>query len=49
MIGAHGRETGTDSDMTVINQPRGVEVTYRVTAVNIDGSGLPVVTEQVVL
>lgn len=43
------KETATDSEKTVINQPRGVEITYRVTAVNTNGPGPAVTSEQVVL
>jgi hypothetical protein len=43
------KDTATDSEKTVINQPRGVEITFRVTAVNKNGSGPSVTSEQVVL
>ncbi|MBI1784700.1 hypothetical protein HYR69_06100 [Candidatus Sumerlaeota bacterium] len=43
------KETATDSEKTVINQPRGVEITFRVTAVNKNGKGPSVTSEQVVL
>ncbi len=43
------KDTATDSEKTVINQPRGVEITYRVTAVNTNGPGPAVTSEQVVL
>jgi len=43
------KDTATDSEKTVINQPRGVEITYRVTAVNTNGPGPAVTSTQVVL
>jgi hypothetical protein len=44
-----GSLTGDNFVMTVINQPRGVEITYRVSAVNTNGPGPSVASEQVVL
>ncbi len=43
------KDTATDSEKTVINQPRGVEITYRVTAINTNGPGPAVTSTQVVL
>jgi len=43
------KDTATDSEKAVINQPRSVEITYRVTAVNTNGPGPAVTTTQVVL
>ena len=43
------KDTATDSEKTVISQPRGVEITYRVTALNTNGPGPAVTSTQVVL
>lgn len=43
------KETATETEKTLIDQPRGVEITYRVAAVNNNGSGPAVTSEQVVL
>jgi len=43
------KDTATGSEKTVITQPRGVEITYRVTAVNKNGPGPAVTSDQVVL
>ena len=42
-------DQATQTEKTVINQPRGAEITYRVTAVNNNGSGPAVTSGQVVL
>lgn len=42
------KDTATDSEKTVISQPRGVEIADRVTAVNTNGPGPSVTSEQVV-
>lgn len=41
------KKTAADYEKTVINQPRGAEITYRVTAVNKNVSGPSVKREQV--
>ncbi len=43
------KDTATDTEKTVIDQPRIVEITYRVTAVNTNGPGPTATSEQVVL